>query len=415
MSWGVFVCLGVSWGIKTDRFRWKRRAFRKARQNSNRKNWTRYKNIQKACKDECKKAYNNYVCDMVNDSSNYKKLYSFIKDKKCDSSGMAPLKKDGTTHNDATTKSEILNSQFLSAFTTEDTRSFPDLRASHYLDAPEITVHLNGVRKLLRNLKPHKATGRDDISLKFLKEMAEPLTPLLTLIFSASLKQGKTPDDWKEANFSPIFKKGDKSQQANYRPVSMTSVCSKVLKHIIHSHLMNFFEDNQILCDQQHCFRKHRSCESQLLTTVQDLASGIDNSQQIDAILLDFSKAFDKVPHQRLLIKLEHYGVRGTTLQWIRSFLSDRTQKVVVEGKSSCSTPVTSGVPWGTVLGPLLFLAYINDLPSKVNAKARLFADGCLLYLKLYRHIKTDKDVESLQDTSTSYGLGNRLADALQP
>ena len=120
---------------------------------------------------------------------------------------------------------------------------------------------------------------------------------------------------------------------------------------------------------------------------------GLDNSQQIDAIL-DFSKAFDKVPHQRLLIKLEHYGVRGTTLQWIKSFLSNRTQKVVVEGKLSSSAPVISCVPQGTVLGPLLFLAYINDLPSKVHDKARLFADDCLLY----RRIKTDEDAESLQD-----------------
>ena len=115
---------------------------------------------------------------------------------------------------------------------------------------------------------------------------------------------------------------------------------------------MNFFEDNQILCNQQHGFRKRRSCESQLLTTVQDLASGLDNQQQMDAILLDFSKAFDKVPHQRLLMKLEHYGATRTTLQWIRSFLSDRTQKVVVECKSSSSAPVTSGVPHGTVLAP---------------------------------------------------------------
>ena len=169
--------------------------------------------------------------------------------------------------------------------------------------------------------------------MTYLKEIAETLTPILTLIFSASLKQGKTPDDWKEANVSLIFKKGDKSQQANYRPVLLTCFCSKVLEHIIHSHLMNFFEDNQVLCDQQHCFRKHRSCESQLLTTAQDLASGIDNSQQIDAILLDFSKAFDKVLNQRLLIKLENYGVRETILQWIRSFLSDGTQKIVVAGK----------------------------------------------------------------------------------
>ena len=153
---------------------------------------------------------------MFNDAPYCKKLYSLVKDKKCDSLGVAPLKKDGATHNDATTKSEILNGQFLSAFTTEDTRSFPDLGASHYPDAPEITVHPNGVRKLLRNLKPHKATGPDDISLWFLKEMAEPLTPIVTLIFSASLKQVKTSDDWKEVNVSPIFKKGDISQRANY-------------------------------------------------------------------------------------------------------------------------------------------------------------------------------------------------------
>ena len=143
---------------------------------------------------------------MVNDASNCKKLYPFVKDKKCDSSGMAPLKKDGTTHNDATTKSEILNCQYLSAFNTEDTRSFLDLGASYYPDAPEISVHPNGVRKLQRNLKPHKATGPDDILLRLLKKMAEPLTPILTLIFSALLKQGKTPYDWKEANVSPILK-----------------------------------------------------------------------------------------------------------------------------------------------------------------------------------------------------------------
>ena len=230
-----------------------------------------------------------------------------------------PLKKDGTTHNDATTKSEILNDQFLSAFTMEDTTSILDLGTSDYPDAPEIKVYPNEVMRLLRNLKPHKATGRDDISPRFLKEMAEPLTPILTLIFSASLKQGQTPDDWKETNVSLVFKKGDKRQHANYRPVLLTSVCSKILVHIIYSHLMNFFENNHILCEQQHGFKKHRSSESQLLTTVQDLASALDNSQQIDAIHLDFSKAFDKVLHQRLLIKLEHYGVRGTILQWIKA------------------------------------------------------------------------------------------------
>jgi hypothetical protein len=157
---------------------------------------------------------------------------------------------------------------------------------------------------------------------------------------------------------------------------------------------MKFFEDQNILTDYQHGFRKKRLCESQLITTIQDLASGIDSSTQIDAILLDFSKAFDKVSHERLAAKLHHYGVRGPTLNWIKSFLAGRTQRVIVEGVASDTAPVTSGVPQGTVLGPLLFLIYINDLPSKVNSTARLFADDCLLY----RHIKTNEDTTSLQD-----------------
>ena len=132
-----------------------------------------------------------------------------------------------------------------------------------------------------------------------------------------------------------------------------------------------------------------------LLLTVKYLASELDNNQQIDAILLDFSNAFDKVPHRRLLAKLVFYGVTGKILQLIRSFQSNRTQKVVIEGKSSSSVPVTPGVP---VLGPLLFLAFINDLPQRVNSKARLFSDDCLLY----RSIKTEDDAASLQDELNS-------------
>ena len=140
------------------------------------------------------------------------------------------------------------------------------------------------------------------------------------------------------------------------------------------------FEKNSILTDCQHGFRKRRSCETQLILTIDDLARGLNDKQQIDAILLDFSKAFDKVPHQLLLLKLNHYGVRGNILSWIEDFLSARTQEVVIEGSKSTPSPVSSGVPQGTVLGPLLFLAYINDMPECVGSEIKLFADDSLLY-----------------------------------
>ena len=156
---------------------------------------------------------------------------------------------------------------------------------------------------------------------------------------------------------------------------------------------MNYLEENDILTDLQHAFRKYRSCESQLILTLQDFAKGLNDSEQIDAILLDFSKAFDTVPHERLLLKLDYYGIRNTTQFWIRDFLSSRTQNVVLEGKSSSVSQVISGVPQGTVLGPLLFLLYINDLPDCVSSTARLFADDCILY----RKIKSTEDTIALQ------------------
>ena len=156
---------------------------------------------------------------------------------------------------------------------------------------------------------------------------------------------------------------------------------------------MTHLDNYSILHEAQHGFRKCRSCESQLILTIQDLAKGLDDSSQIDAILLDLSKAFDKVPHLRLLYKLNHYGVRGQVLKWVTAFLSGRSQSVVCEGLASTTKPVTSGVPQGSVLGPLLFLVYINDLPSCVRSTPRLFADDCLLYRRIY----TPSDCDILQ------------------
>ena len=191
-----------------------------------------------------------------------------------------------------------------------------------------------------------------------------------------------------------VFKKGNRSTPSNYRPISLTLIVCKILEHVIHSSVIFHFEKNSILTDCQHGFRKRRPCETQLILTIDDLARGLNDKQQIDAILLDFSKAFDCVPHQRLLLKLKHYGVCGNILSWIEDFLSARTQEVIIEGSKSTPSPVSSGVPQGTVLGPLLFLAYINDMPECFRSEIKLFADDSLLY----RRIKNNADCCQLQE-----------------
>jgi len=156
-----------------------------------------------------------------------------------------------------------------------------------------------------------------------------------------------------------------------------------MLEHIIVSNMMDFMEQRSILIGIQHGFRARRSCETQLIRTINDFALNLDNRYQTDVAILDFKKAFDKVDHRLLLYKLNYYGIRGNTLGWINSFLSNRTQKVVVDGKMSEAIDVTSGVPQGSVLGPILFLIFINDIGDGLQSQARLFADDCLLYKKL--------------------------------
>jgi ribonuclease P/MRP protein subunit RPP40 len=155
---------------------------------------------------------------------------------------------------------------------------------------------------------------------------------------------------------------------------------------------MSHLENNEILSDAQHGFRKRRGCDTQLVLVINDFGKALNNAQQLDTILLDFSKAFDKVNHRKLCLKLDHYGIRGKLLDWFKDFLVDRTQQVVINGESSPKAKVTSGVPQGTVLGPLLFLTYINDLPEKVGS-LRLFADDSYLY----RIIANTQDTLSLQ------------------
>ena len=249
------------------------------------------------------------LCDDVD--SNPKRFWSFIKSKRCDNSGVAPLMKDGILQSDGTVKANLLNNQFVSVFTDEDTSSLPDLGRSPHPPVPSFVIKCEGVQKLLSQIKPHTACGPDNLPAYLLKECAEELAPVFTLLFKATLHQGRIPSEWKSANVTPIFKKGDKHKPENYRPISLTSIVCKTIEHIIHSQIIHHLDNHDLLAETQFGFRKRRSCESQLLLTINDLAEGLRDKHQIDTILLDFSKAFDRVPHERLLQKFHHYGVRG--------------------------------------------------------------------------------------------------------
>ncbi len=170
------------------------------------------------------------------------------------------------------------------------------------------------------------------------------------------------------------------SSPSNYRPISLTSLVVKVAERIIHSKMSVFLEANGKLNPNQHGFRQKHSCQTQLLETVHQWAKTIDYRHSTHAVFIDFSKAFDTVPHERVLLKIDHMGIRGALLKWIRGFLTNRRQRVVITGSYSDWRRVSSGVPQGSILGPLLFLVYIDDISTDLDSPCRLFADDCVIF-----------------------------------
>ncbi len=212
------------------------------------------------------------------------------------------------------------------------------------------------------------------------KELADVLDAPLAMIFSKSISTGKVPAQWKEANVSALHKKGDKNLANNYRPISLTCAACRILESIIADSLKDHVSD--ILFEGQHGFMSKKSTVTQLFESVENWVSDLDNNYLTDIIFIDFAKAFDSVSHPKLLSKLKSYKVQGNVLNWLSDYLSNRIQKVCIDGEFSDVGKVISGVPQGSVLSPLLFLLYINDLPNYINANCtlELFADDCKIF-----------------------------------
>ena len=209
-----------------------------------------------------------------------------------------------------------------------------------------------------------------------------------------SLQEGIVPLEWKEANIISLFKKGSRNKSINYRPVSLTSVICKLLETIIRDHMMDFLITYQLINPSQYGFLKARFCLTNVLCFFEEITKWVDEGSPVDVIFLDFQKAFDKVPHQRLILKLKSHGMGNSVINWIERWLTDRRQRVVVDGEFSSWKSVLSGVPQGSVLGPIIFLVYIHDLEDGVTGSILKFADDT----KLFRKTKEIGDKQNLQD-----------------
>ena len=280
-------------------------------------------------------------------------------------------------------KAEKFNNFFLSHSTIDVTNaSLPNDEADITDKKLEnVSVTEREVSELISNINPNKASGPDGISPRILKMAGQTIVPSLTRLIKLSLRTGEVPKKWKEANVIPLHKKGARDQINNYRPVSLLPAASKILERVIFKKVYNYLNENNLLSRNQSGFRPNDSTVNQLSFMYHEFCKALDEKKELRIIFCDISKAFDKVWHHGLLYKLKKNGITGDLLAWFQSYLVGRKQRVVLRGHSSSWGNIQAGVPQGSVLGPLLFLVYINDITDVVNCNLKMFADDTCLYV----------------------------------
>ena len=362
---------------------------KKARKSNLQDDWLKYKGTKCFVTNLIKKSKRMYVQESIDENKGnpkgiWKALKSLTKSQK--SNRITELKRDdNTVETDAIAMSNMLNDFFVNFFqqsnvTAAQTNKFDTTKIEEYVSSkignlitqfniPVITVE--ETKKQIDKLSPSKATGPDGISVKVLKPISPVFAEPLTRLFNLSITKGVFPNKWKTARVSPLFKDGSHDNRCNYRPISVLPVFSKLLeKHVARS-FMDYLVKNGLLYDLQSAFREGHSTESALIKLTDQILFDLDQDKVTGVISVDFQKAFDLVDHQLLLTKLRLYRLGDSTLSWFQSYITDRHQFVTIHGERSDSLQIKQGVPQGSVLGPILFLLFVNDTSSSVKFKCR--------------------------------------------
>ena len=372
--------------------------FRAAKRSDGDDLWNKYKTVRNQVVALLRLNKEQYFHNLQFSTS--REFWKAIKVLNKQDSTIPTLWDDNTPVTSDSGKADLLNRYFHDCFN----HSFPPLKDLTPLDPNSCPASIlcteEQVTELLQSLNPTKSTGLDGVSATMLKSTATAIAPSLTKLFNISIATGCFPKDWKCARITPIFKSSDPSLPKNYRPISILPIVSKLLERHVHSLVFRHLLQNCPISPFQWGFMPRRSTTSALCTLVHDWLSQLDNGNEICSIFFDVRKAFDSVPHSRLMSKLSTLQLCPYLHHWVHSYLAERSQVVVVDGKQSPVVNVVSGVPQGSVLGPLLFIIYIDDVTSKISPSSTisLFADD----IALYRCIRSPADYTVLQSDITA-------------